>query len=165
LKRRVSWLLLLLISLSSPLFAGEVTEISLPARPAPVNVDLVRALEQRRTTREYAAEKLSLEDLSAILWAANGANRPDGKRTAPSAYGKQNFFIYGEIVADDLTIQSYIGRNSRIAGTNERFPSLDAALDFPLYFILEEVIKGFLNPPCSETGTSASRLSMRTTGR
>lgn len=60
--------------------------------------------------------------------------------------GKQNFFIFGEIVADDLTLQRYIGRNSRIEGTNERFPSLDAVLDFPLYFILEEVIKGFLNP-------------------
>ncbi len=57
--------------------------------------------------------------------------------------GKQNFFIFGEIVADDATIQQYIGRNSRIPGTRERFPSLDAALDFPLYFSLEEVIKGF----------------------
>jgi len=60
--------------------------------------------------------------------------------------GKDKFFIFGEIVGDDLTIQQYIGRNSRIPGTNERFPSLDAALDFPLYFILEEAIKGFLNP-------------------
>jgi glycosidase len=60
--------------------------------------------------------------------------------------GKHNFFIFGEIVADDETLQHYLGRNSRIEGTNERFPSLDAALDFPLYFILEETIKGFLNP-------------------
>ncbi len=60
--------------------------------------------------------------------------------------GKQNFFIFGEIVGDDRTIQRYIGRNSRIEKTNERFPSLDAALDFPLYFVLEEVIKGFQNP-------------------
>lgn len=60
--------------------------------------------------------------------------------------GKQNFFIFGEIVGDDLTIQSYIGRNSRIEGTNERFPSLDAALDFPLYFVLEEAVKGFIGP-------------------
>ncbi len=60
--------------------------------------------------------------------------------------GKHNFFIFGEIVGDDLTLQGYIGRNSRIEGTNERFPSLDAALDFPLYFILEEIIKGFSNP-------------------
>jgi glycosidase len=60
--------------------------------------------------------------------------------------GKHNFFLFGEIVADDETLQRYLGRNSRIEGTNERFPSLDAALDFPLYFILEETIKGFLNP-------------------
>ena len=60
--------------------------------------------------------------------------------------GKHNFFIFGEIVADDETLQRYLGRNSRIEGTNERFPSLDAALDFPLYFILEETIKGFLDP-------------------
>ncbi len=60
--------------------------------------------------------------------------------------GKDNFFIFGEIVADDEALQRYIGRNSRIEGTNERFPSLDAALDFPLYFVLEEVIKGFLGP-------------------
>ena len=60
--------------------------------------------------------------------------------------GKHNFFIFGEIVGDDTTIHEYLGRNSRIPGTTERFPSLDAALDFPLYFILEEVMKGFLNP-------------------
>ncbi len=60
--------------------------------------------------------------------------------------GKHNFFLFGEIVADDETLQRYLGRNSRIEGTNERFPSLDAALDFPLYFLLEETIKGFLNP-------------------
>lgn len=60
--------------------------------------------------------------------------------------GKHNFFLFGEIVDSDATIQKYIGRNSRIDGTDERFPSLDAALDFPLYFMLEEVIKGFTSP-------------------
>lgn len=60
--------------------------------------------------------------------------------------GKQNFFIFGEVVADDITLQRYIGRNTRIEGSNERFPSLDACLDFPLYFSLEEAIKGLVNP-------------------
>jgi glycosidase len=60
--------------------------------------------------------------------------------------GKHNFFLFGEVVDDDLTIQKYIGRNSRMENTNERFPALDAALDFPLYFILEDVIKGFASP-------------------
>lgn len=65
--------------------------------------------------------------------------------------GKHNFFLFGEIVDDDYTIQKYIGRNSRIDDTNERFPSLDAALDFPLYFELEEVIKGFRSPAALRT--------------
>ncbi|MCF6188646.1 MAG: hypothetical protein L3J49_14380, partial [Desulfobulbaceae bacterium] len=60
--------------------------------------------------------------------------------------GKHNFFIFGEVVGDDAVIQQYIGRNTRMPGTSERFPSLDACLDFPLYFILEEVIKGFTSP-------------------
>ncbi len=59
--------------------------------------------------------------------------------------GKQRFFLYGEVLAQDETIQEYLGRNTRAAG-GERFPSLDAALDFPLYFELEAVIKGFNNP-------------------
>ncbi|KIH78070.1 Glycosidase [Geoalkalibacter ferrihydriticus] len=60
--------------------------------------------------------------------------------------GKHNFFLFGEIVGEDAVIQEYIGRNARIEGTHERFPSLHAALDFPLYFVLENVIKGLANP-------------------
>lgn len=60
--------------------------------------------------------------------------------------GKHRFFMFGEIAASDQVIRNYLGRNSRIQGTNERFPSLDAALDFPQYHVLEDVIKGFANP-------------------
>ncbi len=60
--------------------------------------------------------------------------------------GKKNFFLFGEIIGDDRFIDQYIGRNSRIPDTNERFPSLDAALDFPLWGVLEGVVKGFINP-------------------
>nr|WP_320012314.1 alpha-amylase family glycosyl hydrolase [uncultured Desulfobulbus sp.] len=60
--------------------------------------------------------------------------------------GKHNFFLFGEVVADDTVLQRYIGRNSRLPDSGERFPSLDACLDFPLYFVLEEVIKGFATP-------------------
>ena len=60
--------------------------------------------------------------------------------------GKKNFFLFGEIIGDDRFIDQYIARNARIPETNERFPSLDAALDFPLWGILEGIIKGFINP-------------------
>ncbi len=60
--------------------------------------------------------------------------------------GKKNFFLFGEIIGDDKLIDQYIGRNARLPDSNERFPSLDAALDFPLWGVLEWVIKGLSNP-------------------
>jgi nitroreductase len=78
--------------------AGAAADLTLPPRPAKSDVDVVKALEQRRTTRELAATPLSMEDLSAILWAANGINRPDGRRTAPTARNRQYVEIY--LVAD-----------------------------------------------------------------
>jgi glycosidase len=60
--------------------------------------------------------------------------------------GKKNFFLFGEIIGDDKLIDQYIGRNARLPESNERFPALDAALDFPLWGILEWVIKGLINP-------------------
>ena len=54
----------------------------------------MKALSDRRSDRAYADKALSLQDLSDLLWAANGINRPDGKRTAPSALNKQDIDIY-----------------------------------------------------------------------
>jgi len=98
-KSRLLGMLLVLLGMVVPVTSGDAKEINLPPRPSKSNVDVVTALEQRRTTREYSAAKLSLEDLSAILWAANGVNRPDGKRTAPSAHGRQYIDIY--VAGDD----------------------------------------------------------------
>ena len=44
------------------------------------------ALAERASSREYSAEPLSLEELSSVLWAAAGVNRPNGHLTAPSAW-------------------------------------------------------------------------------
>ena len=54
---------------------------------------VMKALSERQSTREYASKALSLADLSDLLWAANGINRPEsGKRTAPSALNKQDVY-------------------------------------------------------------------------
>lgn len=56
---------------------------------------LMKALSVRSSQREFAKEMLSREDLSDLLWAANGINRPDKEgRTAPSALNKQEIDIY-----------------------------------------------------------------------
>ena len=71
-KNRLFWILMLLLGMVTPVFSGDGKDTNLPTRPAKCNVDIVTALEQRRSTREYSPAKISLADLSAILWAANG---------------------------------------------------------------------------------------------
>ncbi len=56
---------------------------------------VMKALADRCSTREYQDKALTNADLSDLLWAANGINRPEsGKRTAPSAMNKQDVDIY-----------------------------------------------------------------------
>lgn len=69
-------------------------EIRLNSPTAKRGSSVMEALKNRHSTREFAARELSLQDLSDILWAANGINRPDGKRTAPSAMNSQDVRIY-----------------------------------------------------------------------
>lgn len=55
----------------------------------------MQALDERRSTREFAKTQLSTQDLSDLVWAANGYNRPaDKKRTAPTAMNRQEIDIY-----------------------------------------------------------------------
>lgn len=55
---------------------------------------LMQALKDRRSVREYSPEALSLKDMSDLLWAANGVNRPDGHHTAATALNKEDIDIY-----------------------------------------------------------------------
>ncbi len=60
--------------------------------------------------------------------------------------GKHNFLIFGEIIAGDDVIDDYIEDNPSVEGDRDRLEALDGALDYPLYFVLEEVIKGNTPP-------------------
>ncbi|MDR0420494.1 MAG: SagB/ThcOx family dehydrogenase [Prevotellaceae bacterium] len=55
---------------------------------------VMKALNDRHSTREFSTKKLSLQDLSDLLWATNGINRPDGKRTAATARNNQDIDVY-----------------------------------------------------------------------
>ena len=55
----------------------------------------MQALNDRASTREYDSRMLSDQQLSNLLWAAWGINRPDqGKHTAPSSNNKQEMSVY-----------------------------------------------------------------------
>ncbi|MDD5064908.1 MAG: nitroreductase family protein [Phycisphaerae bacterium] len=54
----------------------------------------MESLSKRKTERNLSEKKLTLQQLSEVLWAADGVNRPDGKRTAPAARAKYAVDIY-----------------------------------------------------------------------
>ena len=56
--------------------------------------NVMQALQDRKSTRSFSDKELSPADLSDLLWAANGVNREDGRRTAPSARNRQDVFVY-----------------------------------------------------------------------
>ncbi len=65
--------------------------------PDPVmdgGMSLHRALADRRSVREYSGEEVPLEDLSQILWAAQGVTSKEGFRTVPSAGALYPLEIY-----------------------------------------------------------------------
>jgi SagB-type dehydrogenase family enzyme len=55
---------------------------------------LMQALKERQSRREFDDRELSLQDLANVLWCANGVNREDGRRTAPSAMNRQDIDVY-----------------------------------------------------------------------
>jgi len=64
-------------------------DITLPAPNKEGGKPLMEVFNNRRSTREMSDKPLSQQTLSDLLWAAAGVNRPDGRRTAPSAMNMQ----------------------------------------------------------------------------
>lgn len=67
--------------------------IKLPPPHTTGGKPLMQTLNERRSTRAFADIKLTDQVLSNLLWAAFGINRPDGRRTAPSARNWQEIDI------------------------------------------------------------------------
>ncbi len=75
--------------------AQELEAVKLKAPNKDRGLTVMQALAVRASVREWSDQKLSLRDLSDLLWAADGVNRPDeGKRTASSAMNAQDIDIY-----------------------------------------------------------------------
>ena len=93
-KRSFPTFLLLLAAAVLPAAAQELKPVALPKPETTGGKPLMQALAERQSTREFSTQQLSPQVLSNLLWAAFGVNRPDGKRTAPSAINMQEIDIY-----------------------------------------------------------------------
>ena len=70
-------------------------DIILPEPNLERGYPVMKALSLRASASEWKTDAITHKDLSDLLWAANGINRPEtGKRTAPSAFNAQDVDIY-----------------------------------------------------------------------
>src|SRR5208283_3749419 len=100
--------------LATAVGAQELKPMILPAPQTDGGRPLMQALKERKSTREFSAENL--------LWAGFGVNRPDGRRTAPSAMNWQEIGIY--VVTADGTYVYDAAKNRLEPVTKEDLRSL-----------------------------------------
>ena len=94
----------------------------------------MEAFSLRSSATAWDTAMLNVQDLSDLLWAANGINRPEtGKRTAPSAMNAQDIDLYIFLkkgvylyLADENSLQPVTGGDSRklVAGRQEEVASV-----------------------------------------
>jgi len=74
--------------------AQDMEKIKLPPAQKTGGMPLMEALQNRQSQRSFSSKELSTQQISNLLWAAYGINRPNGYRTAPSARTAHEFDIY-----------------------------------------------------------------------
>ncbi|MCL1888102.1 MAG: nitroreductase family protein [Kiritimatiellaeota bacterium] len=74
--------------------ADKAAVVKLPEPDKSGGKPLMQALNERKSSRAFSEKDISMETLSSLLWAGFGVNRPDGKRTAPTARNSQDITIY-----------------------------------------------------------------------
>ena len=75
-------------------------EVQLPEPSKDSDVSIEEALLKRRSIRTYTGEALTLQEVSQLLWAAQGTTSLRGFRTAPSAaalYPLETYIVVGDV--------------------------------------------------------------------
>jgi SagB-type dehydrogenase family enzyme len=104
-------------------------DISLPAPRTEGGKPLMQALKDRQSSRAFSAEKLPVQVVADLLWAAAGINRTDsGKRTAPSARNWQEVDVYA--IMEDGAYLYDAKTNSLRAVANGDLRNLTGSQDF-----------------------------------
>jgi len=98
-------------------------KIALPAPDLAGRMPLEQALAQRRSLREFSGRPLSREELSQLLWAAQGITAADGRRTAPSASALYALEVY-VAAADGFYHYAPVGHELELQSETDLRPTL-----------------------------------------
>ncbi|MFI5330066.1 MAG: SagB/ThcOx family dehydrogenase [Desulfobaccales bacterium] len=100
--------ILALMFASTPGLGAGVVKLPPVALKGAMSVE--EALKARRTVREFVARGLDLQQVSQLLWGADGLSDPRGHRTAASAgatYPLEIYLVVGEYGVADLPAGVY----------------------------------------------------------
>ncbi|MCS7116148.1 MAG: SagB/ThcOx family dehydrogenase [Nitrososphaerota archaeon] len=92
----------------SPIGIGSV--VKLPEVRLKSDFSIEEALLKRRSIRDYKDEPLTLQEVSQLLWAAQGITDPRGFRTAPSAgatYPLEVYVVVGNVLGLEKGVYKY----------------------------------------------------------
>lgn len=103
-----------------PAAGDAVARIGLPAPDKAGGIPLMEAMAKRHSAREFAPRELPLPLLSNLLWAANGINRSDGGRTAPSAMNAQEIDVYVALPSGAYLYDAAANALQLVAGSDIR---------------------------------------------
>lgn len=97
---------------------GYIELIRLPEPVYSGKISIEEAIKRRRSIRDYKNEALSLNEISQLLWAAQGiTNRGRGFRSAPSAgatYPLEIYIVVGNVKDLEQGIYHYIPEGHQI---------------------------------------------------
>jgi SagB-type dehydrogenase family enzyme len=94
--------------------------IRLPEPRYDGSVSVEHALFTRRSVRNYKNEPLTLDEISQLLWAAQGVTTPRGYRTAPSAgalYPLELCIVVGNVNGLAAGIYEYLNQDHALLQT------------------------------------------------
>jgi SagB-type dehydrogenase family enzyme len=86
---------------SSSSNADDSKSIKLPEPRTDGGIAVEKALQERRSIRSFGKEGLILDEVSQLLWAAQGVTDDQGHRTAPSAMARYPLQVY--LLAGNVT--------------------------------------------------------------
>lgn len=101
---------------SSKAEASKVIKLPEPRTDSGISVE--KALKERRSIRSFGKDCLTLDEVSQLLWAAQGVTDDKGHRTAPSAmarYPLQVYLLAGNITGLPSGVYNYSPQGHNLA--------------------------------------------------
>lgn len=156
-KRHNQLLLVALLTVNTAIGA----DITLPSPSKSGGATLTEALASRHSCRSFDPSRtLSTQQLSDLLWAACGVNRPDeGKRTNPTALNRQEISVY-VFSADGVSLYDPFANTliSVVDGDHRQLVAGQQAFvtDAPVSFVLVADVAKFGDPANPHSATMAA---------